>query len=500
MAEQRSTIRNEMANMHRIMAALTAKNTAEIVKAMQAACDLKESDLGLLRAEHKKLKLAHTLRNTDHALLKQKQATQSGAEEYAQCQKSIRATQNLCNEKDSVIFILEEQIGLLRDAIQTQGLDFPETPRVHLHPPPLPIVWHPLSQETGLKATLKMLSQITLRILSQVLIAVRRSLILDGATPGGILSQSLTTIMTGDPRLQPPLHLHRVIIITLTPATSRHDMARTLLKKVKAKVASTTMPLSHWHREAKEVASLMKKTSVIVKCDIRRGIPTELGMPIRFNVSLHFYYLAGVQLCINAINIKVNTEMLDKTNGEGQWRIAFNVDTASVSILAYFSQLGEDDKTLRDYRIAKHYLGLQERATRIYELRRHHFYLITVVHNEKRPTHTFLDKNEKRPTHTFLDKNAHILMKRDFHRNKLLKAPATFNKTRQDKTGQDKRGRDNRNANHNPNHNPIPNPNPYPYPCTTGFLKSTSRKTSANLLNIIIEQNAPSAEALAIVI
>jgi hypothetical protein len=36
--------------------------------------------------------------------------------------------------------------------------------------------------------------------------------------------------------------------------------------------------------------------------------------------------------------------------------------------------------------------------------------------------------NEKRPTHTFMDKNTHILMKRDFHRNKLLKAPATFNR------------------------------------------------------------------------
>ncbi len=98
MAEKRSTIRNEMANMHRIMPEQTAKNTAESVKAMQAACDLKESDLGLVRAELKKLKLAHTLLNTDHALLKQKQATQSGAEEYAQYQKSLRAAQNLSNE------------------------------------------------------------------------------------------------------------------------------------------------------------------------------------------------------------------------------------------------------------------------------------------------------------------------------------------------------------------------------------------------------------------
>jgi hypothetical protein len=80
------------------------------------------------KIEHQKL--ANTLLNTDHALLKQKQATQSGAEEYAQYPKSFRAAQNLCNEKDSVIFLVEEQIELLRDAIQTQGLDFPDaTPR-----------------------------------------------------------------------------------------------------------------------------------------------------------------------------------------------------------------------------------------------------------------------------------------------------------------------------------------------------------------------------------
>jgi hypothetical protein len=143
----------------------------------------------------------------------------------------------------------------------------------------------------------------------------------------------------------------------------------------------------------------------------------DLGMPIRFNVSPHFYYQAGQWLCNNTINTLVNTEMLDKINGEGQWRIAFNVDTASISIPTCFSQLGEDDTlTLRDYRIAKHYLGLQERATRIYELQRHHFYLITVVHNDKRPTHTFMDKN------------THILMKRDFHTTKSVQAPVNFNR------------------------------------------------------------------------
>jgi hypothetical protein len=113
MAEQRSIIRNEMANLHRIMADQTANNSAEIAKAMQAACDLKDKELILLRTELKRLKLANTLLNTDHALLKQK-----------------LAAQNLCNEKDSVIFLMEEKIELHRDAIQTQGLNFPdETPR-----------------------------------------------------------------------------------------------------------------------------------------------------------------------------------------------------------------------------------------------------------------------------------------------------------------------------------------------------------------------------------
>jgi hypothetical protein len=56
MADRRSTIRNEMASMHRIMADQTAKNSAEIAKAMQASSDLKEKELILLKAEHNKLK------------------------------------------------------------------------------------------------------------------------------------------------------------------------------------------------------------------------------------------------------------------------------------------------------------------------------------------------------------------------------------------------------------------------------------------------------------
>jgi hypothetical protein len=486
MVEQRSTIRNEMANMHRIMAERTAKNTAEIVKAMQAACDLKEKDLGLIRAGLKKLKLAHTLLNTDHALLKQKQATQSGIEEYAQCQKSLRAAQKLCNEKDSVIFLLEEQIGLLRDAIQTQGLDFPdETPKSAPAPAPSSNSMAPPQSRSRVKSHFE--DAVSEYLEDSIPGPQRGPEITDPGWGNTRKNHAPTpnldhgwgsTIATG-PSPSPSPSNHNYSDSSSEPprygknsfkkgnkgkGVNHHNAPQSLASGGKRGRESyeedqRNREVRHkaWNSNGMSVANAWAKSIVprmyirtrsveeimilqnnfisadrsfqnrMSRIDYEKWHETsddallflhkDLGMPIRFNVSPHFYYQAGVQLCTNTINIMENTEMLDKSNGEANWRIAFNVDTASVSIPTYFSQLGEDDKPLRDYRIAKHYLGLQERATtRIYELRRHHFYLITVVHNEKRPTHTFMDKN------------THILMKRDFHRNKTLKAPASFNR------------------------------------------------------------------------
>jgi hypothetical protein len=79
------------------------------------------------------------------------------------------------------------------------------------------------------------------------------------------------------------------------------------------------------------------------------------------------------------------------------------------------SQLG-DHKIRDDYRIAKHYLELQTQVTQPYQLRRHHFYLVAIIHNDKRPTRTFLDKN------------THIQMKRNYHLNKNKEANLLFNR------------------------------------------------------------------------
>jgi hypothetical protein len=126
-----------------------------------------------------------------------------------------------------------------------------------------------------------------------------------------------------------------------------------------------------------------------------------LGMPIKLTVSPHFYYQAAQWPCNNAINMLANTKLLDKSHGSVKWLDLFQHGIASTSIPVNISQLG-DHKIRDDYRIAKHYLELQSHVSQPYQLRRHHhFYLVAVIHNDKRPTHTFLDKS------------THIQMKRN---------------------------------------------------------------------------------------
>ncbi len=112
----------------------------------------------------------------------------------------------------------------------------------------------------------------------------------------------------------------------------------------------------------------------------------DLGMSIRLTVSPHFYSQAAQWPCNNAISMLTNTELLDRSYAESWWRTEFEADIYSIiSVPPYISQLGDDKKTRNDYKIAKHYLDLQERATKPYVFRRHNLYLVAVVHNDKRP-------------------------------------------------------------------------------------------------------------------
>jgi hypothetical protein len=373
---------------------------------------------------------------------------------------------------------LEEQIGLLRDAIQTQGLDFPETPKSAPAPAPASNSMAPPQSRNRVKSHFE--EAVSEYLEDTVPGPQRGPEITDpgwgntgwnnvplpnldrgwGSMTGNAPSPSPSNHSYSDSSNEPPRYGKNSFKNGKGKGGKQNNVPQSLAsggkrgresyeedqrnRDVRHKAwnsngmsvanswAKSIVPRMYIRTQSIEAISILQNNFIKADTDFQRKMShtdyekwhetsdyallflhKDLGMPIKLSVSPHFYYLADVQLCTNAINIKVNTEMLDKSNGETNWRGAFNVDTASVSIPTYFSQLGENDATLRDYRIAKHYLGLQERATKIYELKCHHFYLITVVHNDKRPTHTFMDKN------------IHILMKRGFHRNKLLRAPST---------------------------------------------------------------------------
>ncbi len=99
----------------------------------------------------------------------------------------------------------------------------------------------------------------------------------------------------------------------------------------------------------------------------------------------------------NAINMLVNNERSDReyqnlltTRNPNE----FDANFSTMSMPANLLELG-DSKVCRDYKISKHYLALQESNSRSYIQRRAHFYNVTIVKHESRPTRTFLNKDIK---------------------------------------------------------------------------------------------------------
>jgi hypothetical protein len=330
------------------------------------------------------MKLAHTLLNTDHALLKQKQATQSGAEEYAQYQKSLRAAQNLCNEKDSVIFILEEQIGLLRDAIQTQGLDFPEAPKSA--PAPAPASNSMAPPQSRSRVTSHFEDAVTDYFADPVpdqhrgteSIAhgwgnIRKDNVpvpnIDhgwGSMTGNAPSPSPSNHNYSDSRYEPPRYGKNSFKKGKGKGGKQHNAPQSLAsggkrgresyeedqrnREVRHKAwnsngtsvanawAKSIVPRMYIRTRSVEEIMILQYTFISADRNFQNRMShidhekwhetsddallflhKDLGMPIRFNVSPHFYYLAGVHLCTNAINVLENTEMMDKSYGEGNW-------------------------------------------------------------------------------------------------------------------------------------------------------------------------------------
>jgi hypothetical protein len=121
-------------------------------------------------------------------------------------------------------------------------------------------------------------------------------------------------------------------------------------------------------------------------------------------VSPHFYYRAAQWPCKNAINMLVNNERSDReyqnlftTRNPNE----FDANFGTMSTPANLSELG-------DTKVCK------ESNSRSYMQRRLHFYNVTIV------------RHESRPTRTFLNKDLHIKLRTTYKQNKSAEPTAAF--------------------------------------------------------------------------
>ncbi len=140
------------------------------------------------------------------------------------------------------------------------------------------------------------------------------------------------------------------------------------------------MPFEKWHENSDTALAHLHKA---------------LGMPVRFTVSPRFYYRAAQWPCKNAINMLVSNERSDRefqnlfsTRNPNE----FDTNFSTMSMPANLSELG-DTKVRKDYKVAKHYLALQESNSQSYMRKRTHFYNVTIARYESRPTRIFLNKD-----------------------------------------------------------------------------------------------------------
>ncbi len=120
-----------------------------------------------------------------------------------------------------------------------------------------------------------------------------------------------------------------------------------------------------------------------------------LGIPDKpTTVSPHFYYQAAQWQCNNMIDMLSRSELTDKSYKDslGNNHNTFEDDLTSIAVptRSNVMQLG-NNKTLNDFRIAKHYLSQQELLTRSYTSRRNNFYNVTTSWTKRtRPDETGL--------------------------------------------------------------------------------------------------------------
>jgi len=430
-------------------------DTKAMVKVMKEDNDAKEAELIALKAEHKRLTLQHTLLASDHEVLSIKYSGPSGddsnsLEEY---QRQIDDWRVRCNVKESEVRLLTRHVANLKTVIMEQGLTMPPPEPAHvapaaLAPAPAPSPSNPNGQEEFPKPTRASGWQFTGgadRAANRPTWGNTNPLPAQpyndgwGDSPSPAVHDSSHGY--SDSSVEPQFHVkgknsgrgnfnhsrgrgnkYFSQASNKRGRDTRDDNARDVRQK-------------QWNQDGKSIAEAWSKQPHIrlyvrtltlgavktLLISLRsadsnfqkhsKNVPIEkwhenpdtalahlhkaLGMPVRFTVSPHFYYRAAQWPCKNAINMLVNNERSDReyqnlftTRNPNEFDANFSTMTTPSNI----SELG-DTKACKDYKIAKHYLALQEANSRSYVQRRSHFYNVAVVKHETRPTRTFLNKD-----------------------------------------------------------------------------------------------------------
>jgi hypothetical protein len=91
---------------------------------MMETCEAKDKELIAIKAELRRLNIAHTLLVNQHAVLSFK-TSQSGAEGYSQLQKDYKDLQAKYNAKEEECTLFEQQCNFLSEAFQEQSMVLP---------------------------------------------------------------------------------------------------------------------------------------------------------------------------------------------------------------------------------------------------------------------------------------------------------------------------------------------------------------------------------------
>ncbi len=439
--EQRLLCFEDMARLHRQVKERSLADTAQLAKDMQAVNTEREKEFLKLKNEYRLLCVSNTLLSSDHESLKLRQSALTGVEGYAQYQQELQDAQRKLELKTAECKVYQEQLLKLSDAIRMQsvGAPFEAAPapaEEDLEPGP---GWDHTSHARAIEDAANAWGVNRAQEVhnngwgdspaESSFSDTSHATQTGGATqiyqrwPGGHYLKGggkgfpSNPILKGGKRKRGRDH----------GDNARHVSQKSWTKDGKS-VSEDWSRSHHVHAHFRKLSlgaiESLLKTLKLADSSFQQTVRDvnferwhevvnttflylhkDLGIPDKHTVSPHSYFQAAQWQCNNVIDMLSRSELAYKSYNMlcCHERNTFEDDLTSIAVPTNVMQLG-DNKTLNDFRIAKHDLSQQELLTRSYTSRRDNFYKVTIVNNDKRPTRTFLDKA------------THIQVKRDFHR------------------------------------------------------------------------------------